>query len=569
MSAPHARPTPAPSLYAYARSLRDAAPDTPPPWGGHPLPDTARPPYGTGHHPPYREAREAVTRLLLARLTAPDTDRAAAETERALVATRVREQLVFPTAAALDHADPAAARTLARRLVRHGTTVHGVAAGLGLLVRLGEPEDVPYLRELGALAETFRYVVAALDPLDRPGAALVWLIHRAQGEELRRLVEAVAARDPEAVRDRLPRLPEAPRGFGPETARRVAEATGIADRLARTPEDPVLLAQAVRLLAKATGRRADQIEILRYDRAPALYGTVAERAHLLPPDPDHQARLLSLAQDLHSGPSRLLDWPPGRRETVLRRLLDAVREPGETGRRADWIRHTAGHLRERGPAAPARLRIEVAVSDPADPEFVETRLLVDGRPLVPEVFVHGTGDPPERLLDTGSLRAGTEPREVRLAEAYCTEGCCGALYVTVRREGRHVVWDGWRRPGRLPELPAYRFDADAYDAEVARAEHDHAWTWPARHTARLITAGLRDRPELLTRWGLRQGWISTDFGAPDTTVVTFDGPRPDGTGDPRQYLWRLPDDGRPPAERAAEALRRMAEEDPRTFPERP
>ncbi|MFF9341257.1 MULTISPECIES: hypothetical protein [unclassified Streptomyces] len=570
MTAPHARPAPAPSLHAYALGVGAAAPGTPPPRGGHPLPDTARPPHGAGPRPPYEEARQTVTRLLLSRLAEPGTDRAAAETERALVATRVREQLVFPTAAALDHGDPPAARALARRLVRTGTTVHGVVAGLGLLVRLGEPEDLPYLRALGHLDGVFRYAIEVLDRLDRPAAALLWLTHFTASDEARGLVEAVAAGDRALVRERLRGLAPRDRRMAPDHARRTAEATGLVDLLDRAPEDTALLAQALLLLARTVAQGDHAIEILDHADGTALYEAVAGRAHLLPPEPGHQARLLTLAQELHSGPSHLLDWPPGRREKVLGQLLDAVREPGTEGRRADWIRRTARHLRETAGRAPAPgLRIEVAVADPAEPDPVETRLLVDGRPILPGAFPQGRGGTPEDLLDSGSLRAGAEPRAVRLGVTSCAEACCGALYATVRREGPHVVWSDWRRPGRLPELPAYRFDADAYDAEVARAEHDHDWTWPARHTARLITAGLRDRPGLLTRWGLRHEWTSTFFRDPDTTVVTMTGPPPDGSGERRHaYSWYLPDDGRPPAERAAEALRRMSETDPRTFAER-
>ncbi|MET9672080.1 hypothetical protein ABZY68_03150 [Streptomyces sp. NPDC006482] len=599
MSAPHERSALAPSLFAYARDLRRAETGGPLPEGGHPLPDSARPPrprrVGRDHH----EARTAVTDVLLSLLADPDGQRAVAEAHRAIAATGVRDRTVFAAAAALpppdDPTDRARARALGRCLTRDGTTTVSVAAGLGLLARLGEPEDVPYLRTLGVLQGLHREVVTALTPLDRRTAAFVGLIHRVRGDELRALVGALAAEDAEAVRDRFLEIPTGPRCLGPELARQVAEAVGLAGLLRRDPDRPGLLAQAVRMLVRMTGLRGYEAEILRYEEAVALYETAAAHAHRLPRDLDHRAALVSLALDLHSGAGHLLAWAEGRREELFDTLLAVVGDPDDpptatptdqaARRRADWIRRTVRQLRtahrfstdrREGPVGTPRLRIEVAVADPAEPDVVETRFLIDGRPLVPEAFGRGPGDTPERLLDGGGLRAAPEPRDVRLAEAYCTEGCCGALYVTVRREGAHVVWDGWRRPralSGLPELPAYRFDAVAYDAEIARAETDQGWTWPARRTARLIAAGLRDRPERLTRWGLRQGWIATEFDAPDTTVVTFTGPplttegTPEREGEPRQFLWRVPDDGTPPEEQAAAALRRLAEGDPRGYPE--
>ncbi|MER5963920.1 hypothetical protein [Streptomyces sp. NPDC002057] len=603
MSAPYERPTLAPSLYAYAEGLRASAPDAPLPHGGLPLPDGAYPPHDPAGGPDgsggsrgpgglgVRESRLAVTALLLRLLADPDPERAAVELERMLAATPVQERDVFHAVTDLPPpGDPDAldrARTLGRCLTRHGTTVHAVAAGLGLLARHGEPEDVPHLRVLGLLAGLDRQVVTVLDPLDRKASALVWLVHRTRRTEPRGFVDALVAGDETTAAELLLSLPTSPRGLGPEHARRIAEAVGLPTLLRREPDRPDLLAQALRLLTRMGSGRNYEAEICRYDDAVTLYETVAARAHELPPLLGHQARLVTLALGLHSGAAHLLPWPPGRRRDVMALLLGAVREPGTATdrddlRRADWIRRTARRLRATRPVEPSgapRLRIEVAVADPGDPDVVETRFLVDGRPLVPEAFGRGPGESPEQLLASGALRARPEPREVRLAEAYCTEGCCGALYVTVRREGAHVVWDGWRRPSGpargSPETPAYRFDADAYDAEIARAERDRSWIWPARRTAWLISAGLRERPGLLTRWGLRRGWISTDFREPDTTVVTFDGPplTADGTPDTdrpvRQYLWRLADDGTPPEERAAAALRRLAEEDPRGYPEPP
>lgn len=157
---------------------------------------------------------------------------------------------------------------------------------------------------------------------------------------------------------------------------------------------------------------------------------------------------------------------------------------------------------------------------------------------------------------------------MQLAEAYCTEGCCGALYVTIRRDGDEVVWGDWR--GAVgPTPPEYRFAAAAYDAEVGRAERDRSWCWPARNTARLIKAGLRERPDLLTRWDVEPGWVGTSWREPDTVDVGFS-IRPEteaeSEGGSRRYFhWTLRDDGRPPEAQAAAALDRLATADPKTF----
>ncbi|MGW6389135.1 hypothetical protein ACWFR1_01230 [Streptomyces sp. NPDC055103] len=480
----------APSLFAYARDLRRAEPGAPPPEGGHPLPRTAYPARTRRAGRTHREVRTAVTDVLDALFADPDAGRVAAEAHRGFAAAGIRARTVFAVAAALpppdEPQDRARVRTLGRLLTREGTTAVAVSAGLGLLARLGEAEDLPYLRALCFLQGLDRQVVATLTPLDPGAAAFARLIHRARWAEMRALVEALASGDGEAVRDRLLDVPAGPGGLGPELARSVAEAVGLAALLRRDPDCPGLVAQAFRLLVRMSGRRNYVAEILRYEEAVDVYETVAAHAHRLPRDLDHRAALVTLALDLHSGAGHLLAWPPGRREAVLDTLLAVVGETAEKPadpvgrRRADWIRRTTRQLRTAPGGEPSRtprLRIEVAVGDPAEPEVFETRFLVDGRPLVPEAFDPGPGDPPERLLDRGMLRAASEPREVRLAEAWCTEGCCGALYVTVRREDAQVVWDGWRRPGmpgRLAELPAYRFGAAAYDAEVARAENDRS-----------------------------------------------------------------------------------------------
>lgn len=431
--------------------------------------------------------------------------------------------------------------------------------------------------------------VEALDTIDRQSAAVLWLVAYTRRDELRPLVRALWTGDRQAIRTELEAFPAAPRFLSTTVARRIAEATRLTDLLDQHPSSAALLARAGRLLVRMACTHDNPTDLLAYPDALTLYESVVTRAGLLPPTLDNHATLLSLALDLSSGPGVLLHWAPGRRATLLESLGRLLAEPrwasvtdtaaGEADQRlrAGWIRRTGRQPFTR-PATPGRLRVEVVAGDPLDREPVETRILLDGHPLIPAVFARGPAHSPDYLLDDGRLRAGPEPREVQLAEADCTEGCCGALYVTIRRDGDQVVWHDWRRPPTMPgsrepapELPAYRFDAAAYDAEITRAETDRSWSWPARTIARLIKAGLVERPELLTRWDASRGWISSGFDDPDTTVVTFwyvpglaDG-KPDAAGGPLQFRWIVPDDGTPPQAQAAAALQRLAEEDPKTY----
>ncbi|MFI9810153.1 hypothetical protein ACIHEJ_38670 [Streptomyces sp. NPDC052301] len=121
-------------------------------------------------------------------------------------------------------------------------------------------------------------------------------------------------------------------------------------------------------------------------------------------------------------------------------------------------------------------------------DTVECRPIVDGRDILAEVFAEGPGVDPRYLVGPDApLHATDTPREVRLAAAACTEGCCGALYVTIRRERQHVIWSGWRNPDEDDvDFPELRFGVNQYEAEVRRASTDHSWEWPARTVARIL-----------------------------------------------------------------------------------
>ncbi|MER7733367.1 hypothetical protein ABTX80_21000 [Streptomyces erythrochromogenes] len=562
------------SLHDYALFRHGIEPDAQVPTDGYPLPD-GQPPEQFRNRLRWQAAHREVTAAIEPLLADPDPVRAAEDVHRQVAALGLSHRSLRAHVARLVPADEAAARRTARHLVRTGTSVAAVGVGMALLIRLGEPEDVPCLKALGMLRGLATAAAAALDPLDRQAAAVLELRGRISQDPERHLLAATTTGDHEAVRTALLALPDT---VTSERSRRIAEAADLHGLLQARPGDLELSAVALRLLHGMCQQPDSRGEILEYGPAASVYALAVAQADRLPPTPDHRALLLSTALDLHSGPAALLDRGPGERQALLDALERALVVKGEDAPPilADWIRRHA-----RLPFAPDPVpasadgppAFQVAcVQTAADFPGVETRFLVDGLPLLPALFRSGRGNAPEYLVDHLGLRAEPQPREVQLARAYCTEGCCGALYVTIRRDGDEVVWGGWRGVDAQARPPReYRFDAAAYDAEVERAEGDHSWCWPARRTARLISSGLRDRPELLGRWGLMPSEISTDPREPHTTVIRLVFLAPDGAEDGhgrplRLYFdWRLPDDGSPPEERAAGALDRIEQFDPKDF----
>ncbi|MDG4809522.1 hypothetical protein O7634_22470 [Micromonospora sp. WMMD1120] len=217
----------------------------------------------------------------------------------------------------------------------------------------------------------------------------------------------------------------------------------------------------------------------------------------------------------------------------------------------------------------SRISIEVTTADPRYAGAVQTRVVIDGRPIVAENFTEGPAEPPEYLLGPARrLRARAEPHEVRLAEAECTVGCCGALYVTIQRHGGDVVWRDWRNPDDIDlAIPAFTFDATQYDAEIHRAESDRAWEWHERTVARIVHERLTDEPELLARWDCRFGWAAARPNDRERIHVACFSPRLPAVGDDRQWLEYLAVVGVPPGDPATVAddiVQQLCANDPRS-----
>jgi hypothetical protein len=512
------------SLFEHAQRLLQLTPDGPLPNGGRPFPDS-------GDHPrvPHEERKSALIAVLREfiddpALTAEDLhDRCTHLAVNSRDVTEVPRELAPEPSQRLLHA--------ARWLVRNGTDRRAVLVGLGLLYGHAEQRDIPMIKVIGLLRFADLPAIEALVKI--PGAVpdLIWLADRSRGHARITAVKALAGDQDPVVWQWVLSTPR--ELLSSDLARKLAEAYGLAEALGGPVVDDALWDQAGSLLLAMTSTRNYRTEISRYEQAPLAYQRWVALAGQQPATLERAAVLAMVAEDLATGPAApvagdLRAGLIGQINGVLSsrlwvQVLDSSGRSGDRveARRAAWVVQAAS-----GGLPEGRFAVRVVVPDPKPAGFpqVEARIVIDGMPVVAAAFDRGPAEAPEQLIDSGRLRAVTEPHEVKLAEAYCTEGCCGALYVTIVRDGDEVVWKDWRSPVSGAPQQEVRFDAVAYDREVTRAERDHGWEWPARTLARLVAGQLRADPTILGRWDCQPGWCTAWLKDFDTARLTFTHP---------------------------------------------
>lgn len=407
-----------------------------------------------------------------------------------------------------------------RWLVENGTDRGAVLVGLGLLTGSARRQDVTLVKAIGLLPFADQLAVQVLAGV--PGAArdLMWLAERSRGPARTEAVRLLAADLDPVVRDwGLP----APRELLPgDLARQIAETRQISLMLADPGAGDALWDGAGNLLLAMTSTNNYHYEITRYGQAPDAY--------------EH--------------------WAAGAASRPATLERSAASDEPAKARRAAWVIRETAARDEPG----QDFAIRVVVPDP------ETRIMIGGIPVIAAASGKGPAQDPGYLVHSGRLRATGTPHEVMLAEAYCTEGCCGGLYVTIVRDGPEVVWKDWRPGMKGDPPPEARFDAAAYDREAGRAERDYSWEWPARTAARLMNDQLRADPGILGRWDCELLWCTAwlkDFG---TARITFGYPGHGTSGkDPRVQSGLMIDiQDQDPRTVAAQVTESMRDTDPRT-----
>ncbi|GAB1822852.1 hypothetical protein [Herbidospora sp. RD11066] len=458
---------------------------------------------------------------------------------------------------------PDQARETGVWLVRRGIGSLPVETGLRLLMGRALPEDVPLVRTIGLLDRFGSLAVDVLAGIPGAAGALTWLADRSRWPVREKVVESLCRiGDP----DTFPWLLRADPG---KHALRIAETVSLADLL---ESGAAVTVEAGRILQALVSTQDYTVRLHEYADACRAVAGFAVRAETAEPELDLLASVITMAHDLRAGHAACLPWPPGERAVVLDRLerllvsprwapvvAEAAGSPDQMTRwRAEWAARAGRPL----PVGDGPLAVHAVAPDPASGEYVSTRVLVDGRPVVAEAFRVGGSFGPEALARV--LAATEEPRETTLASAWCAEECCGALRVTIVREGDTVVWRDWLASGKAV-LETFRFPAAHYDETVARADRDRSWEWPAQSVARELDRLLEEDPGLLGAWQCVSDGAFARADAYDEVTVYFWSPGRPGDlpeGEPSlQFEWVIAVDGTDDLAVVVELLREV---DPRT-----
>jgi hypothetical protein len=579
------------TLLEHVAALQFAHPDGRLPDRGRPYPDEDHFTTLPSSDGTFVERKQHLIDLVLSVCqTEPSPSRARFRMADALASLRIEPRFAAPLADGTASLDPKWRQRVGRHLAFNSHERGKVVIGLALLAGVAGPSETSGVRLLGLLSHNYGEIaIRVLSQI--PGAApdIVWLADRSDPLRHTRAVEALCSIADPATFGWLLRESVKPDTPSVTCARQVAETIGLADLIAVDGIGDDVVEQAGQVLAAMTMRGASGAELRKYGQAQAAVFRFAHAAATMRPTFDRYAVLVSLLSDLYAGQAATFDWPDGEGDQVrgiLHEILDSrswtdvltqaeqSTDP-QLSTRARWARQVQTLNRETPLVKPtmndthSAISIRVAVPDPKHGDTVETKIFIDGQPIITEAFSTGPAEAPETLLGPDHrLHASAEPREVRLAEAECTEGCCGALYVTIERHGNDVIWRDWRnpdKPGR--DMPTFRFHAAQYDTEVARAENDHSWEWPDRTIARLLRERLHAAPDILGQWNCHAGWAAARPNDRGRVHLSYFYPRRPGPGNEPWLQFvaviDIPDCAPAPEHVAEEILRELSQKDPR------
>lgn len=404
---------------------------------------------------------------------------------------------------------PGTIRAMAEHLLDTGATTAEVCIGLNLLSlapRDGDGERIRIFAPLGRRIEAA--AIGALERIGDAGPHLVWAVERTPAYRRWVALDAILNLPRREFGDLLHALP------------------------VKQSADLVQMFSALDTSAEGFQGNRQFARVLRD----------AARPGALEAEPEALALAAQLWDEVRYGRCALLGFAPGEREATAAGLRSLLSSP-EASASVDaalaawsedcdlvWLRSRLSHAALDDRPLPQGFAVRVSVPRPSTGAELRTHLLLDGVPFVEAHFQRGHPGRPEAVLhDGGGLAALAEPRDVNIGDTGCVEECCGAVRAVISRAGAVVEWEV-RDTGRA-EAPTVRFtfDADQYDAEVARAAADFDWEWPARRAARFFRERIAAEPELMSGWECELAWAGSWSRERSTMRYSFYHPkRPSG-----------------------------------------
>lgn len=394
---------------------------------------------------------------------------------------------------------PGTIRAIAEHLLDTGTSIAEICIGVNLLSlapRDGDGERIRIFIPLGRRIEGT--AIKALERIGRSGPHLAWAAERTPVYRRWHTVRAIRDLPEQEISELLYALP----------VKQSADLVQMFSALDRRPE----------------GFQGDQrfARILRDAARPGALGV----------EPETLALAAQLWDEVRYGRCALLGFAPGEREMTAAGIQALLVSP-EASASVDaalaatpddpdlvWLRTQLNRAGHSDLPLPRGLAVRVSVPRPSAAAQPRTHLLLDGVPLVEAHFQRGHSDRPETVLHDGlGLTALAEPRDVKIGDTGCVEECCGAFRAVISRHDGLVEWEVRDTGLKDPLTARFAFDADQYDAEVARAAADFDWEWPAKRAARLLRERIGAEPELMSRWECELAW--TGSWSPDRSEMQY------------------------------------------------
>ncbi|MGH3190867.1 MAG: hypothetical protein ACRDOL_27115 [Streptosporangiaceae bacterium] len=308
------------SLFDHALQLHRAVPDSPLPRDGEPYPDAqlhagARPRSPKDRRRQGIEAAAVLDRHF-AQPGAQPSDLADAFHD-VFVPIHHNEHIT----AAARRADRQRVRETGSWLVRHSTDRCSATVGLAMLASDWTAEDIPLIQTIGLLSDRFGPLAAhALQRRQGGTEALLWLAERAAGWGRVYVIEALCKGRAWQARPWLLRRACDGDFLNGYFAGQVASAAHLHEAITASSADDDLVDHAGRLLRIMTDCGGMGMSLAEYPPAPAVLLAHAGHARRQAPTLARYASAAAIARYL-AKPETGTDWPPGRREDILRRYL--------------------------------------------------------------------------------------------------------------------------------------------------------------------------------------------------------------------------------------------------------